>query len=64
MNRDLCVTYLDRYNLKGVGEPSPLYRPALTWRDLGTPRFEALLAALVKGNEAHLGDVRSVLAVS
>lgn len=62
MNRDLCVTYLDRYNLKGVDQPSPLYRPALTWRDLGTPRFDSLLASLVKGDEAHLADVRRLLA--
>lgn len=62
MNRDLCVTYLDRYNLKGVGEPSPLYRPALTWRDLGTPRLDALLVALVEGDPAHLADVRQMLA--
>ena len=62
MNRELCVTYLDRYNLKGVDEPSPLYRPALTWRDLGTPRLEALLSALVAGDQAHLADVRRLLA--
>jgi hypothetical protein len=62
MNRELCVTYLDRYNLKGVGEPSPLYRPALTWRDLGTPRLDALLASLVRGDQAHLRDLREQLA--
>jgi class 3 adenylate cyclase len=61
MNRDLCVAYLDRYNLKGVGEPSPLYRPDLTGRDLGTRRFDVLLTALVKGEHAHLDDVRRVL---
>jgi class 3 adenylate cyclase len=62
MNRELCVTYLDRYNLKGVGEPSPLYRPALTWRDLGTLRLDALLASLVRGDQAHLRDLREQLA--
>jgi hypothetical protein len=62
MNRDLCITYLDRYNLKGVDAPIPLYRPALGWRDLGTPRFDALLSALVKGDPAHLADVRRALA--
>jgi len=62
MNRELCVTYLDRYNLKGVDQPSPLYRPALTGRDLGTPRLDTLLAALVKGDASHLADVRQMLA--
>ncbi len=62
MNRDLCLTYLDRYNLKGFGAPSPLYRPALTWRDLGTTRFDVLLEALVKGDGEHLRDVRRSLA--
>ncbi len=62
INRELCVTYLDRYNLKGVDQPSPLYRPALGWRDLDTPRFEALLVALVKGDASHRTEVRRVLA--
>ena len=62
MNRELCVTYLDRYNLKGVDAPSPLYRPALGWRDLGTPRFDALLTALVRQNPTHLAEVRRSLA--
>lgn len=59
MNRDLCLTFLHRYTLKGVDEPVPLYRLEEAAMVVGVARFERLLAALVAGNVTHLAELRS-----
>lgn len=58
INRDLCLTFLDRYTLKGVDEPVPLYRLEEAAMVAGVERFERLLASLVGGNVNHLAEVR------
>ncbi len=57
MNRDLCLTFLDRYTLKGVDEPLPLYRLDGSATRKGVERFDRLLRQLVDGDEAHLAEV-------
>jgi class 3 adenylate cyclase len=64
INRDLCLTFLDRYTLKGVGEPLPLYRLDGTATRPGVERFERLLRHLVDGDTQHLADVRAHLELS
>ncbi|MEZ4315811.1 MAG: hypothetical protein R3A79_07890 [Nannocystaceae bacterium] len=58
INRDLCLTFLERYTLKGVDEPVPLYRLEEAAMVAGVARFERLLASLVGGNVRHLAEVR------
>jgi class 3 adenylate cyclase len=62
MNRRLCLTYLDRYTLKGVRQPTPLYRIAPEAAHLGTQRFRELLHGLVWGDPEHLEEVFRFLA--
>jgi class 3 adenylate cyclase len=57
INRDLCLTFLDRYALKGVDEPVPLYRLDEAATCTAVARFERLLRLLVDGHEAHLAEV-------
>jgi class 3 adenylate cyclase len=64
INRDLCLTFLDRYILKGVELPLPLYRIDGTATRPGVERFEKLLRALVRGDERHLAEVRAHLELS
>lgn len=62
MNRDLCLTFLDRYTLKGVDDPVPLYhRVDGSATRAGVERFERLLGHLVDGDEVHLAEVREHL---
>lgn len=57
MNRELCLTFLDRYTLKGVDDPLPLYRPDESATRPGVARFRKLLEHLVDGDEQHLAEV-------
>ncbi len=61
INRELCLTYLDRYALKGVEEPMPLYRLDDSATCGGVLRFDRLLEHLVDGDPTHLHQVRDIL---
>lgn len=60
-NREMCLTFLDRYSLKGVNAPAPLYRLDDTATCGGVHRFDRLLEHLVDGDPEHLHQVRDVL---
>ncbi|MGH1342908.1 MAG: adenylate/guanylate cyclase domain-containing protein [Nannocystales bacterium] len=61
INRELCLTFLDRYALKGVERPLPLYRPDESATCGGVLRFDRLLEHLVDSDPEHLHQVRDVL---
>lgn len=61
INRELCLTFLDRYILKGVDDPLPLYRLDGSATRAGVGRFDRMLRHLVDGNEAHLVEARTHL---
>lgn len=61
INRELCLTFLDRYALKGVDRPLPLYRPDESATCGGVLRFDRLLEHLVDSDADHLHQVRDVL---
>lgn len=58
INRELCLTFLDRYILAGVDAPLPLYRLDGSATRAGVDRFDRMLRHLVDGDEAHLAEVR------
>lgn len=60
-NREMCLTFLDRYSLKGVEAPAPLYRLDDTATCGGVLRFDRLLELLVGSDPEHLHQVRDVL---
>ncbi len=64
INRELCLTFLDRYTLKGVDEPLPLYRLDGSATRAGVARFERLLRELVNRDEAHLAEVFAYLGLT
>ncbi len=61
INRELCLTFLDRYALKGVERPLPLYRPDESATCGGVRRFAPLLEQLVAPDPEHLHQVRDIL---
>lgn len=61
INRDMCLTWLDRYTLKGVDDPVPLYRLDESATCGGVQRFDRLLEHLVDSDPQHLHEVRDVL---
>lgn len=61
INRDMCLTFLDRYALKGVEAPVPLYRLDESATCGGVQRFDRLLEHLVASDPEHLHEVRDVL---
>lgn len=61
LNRKLCLTFLDRYALKGVDRPLPLYRLDESATCRGVQRFDRLLEHLVDNDPEHLHQVRDVL---
>lgn len=61
INRDMCLTFLDRYALKGVDAPVPLYRLDESATCGGVQRFDRLLEHLVDSDPEHLHQVRDVL---
>jgi class 3 adenylate cyclase len=56
LNRRLCLTFIHHHHLRGVEQPTALFRLANSTIQLGNPRFDALLA-LVTEDTAHLTDV-------
>ena len=61
INREMCLTFLDRYALKGVEEPVPLYRLDDSATCGGVTRFDRLLEHLVGDDPRHLHEVRDIL---
>lgn len=61
INRELCLTFLDRYALKGVNRPLPLYRPDESATCGGVQRYDRLLEHLVDADAEHLHQVRDIL---
>lgn len=61
INREMCLTFLDRYALKGVDRPLPLYRLDESATCGGVQRFDRLLEHLVAADPEHLHEVRGVL---
>lgn len=61
INRALCLTFLDRYILKGVDDPLPLYRLDGSATRTGVERFDRMLRHLVDDDAAHLEQVRGYL---
>ena len=61
INREMCLTFLDRYSLKGVDAPMPLYRLDESATCGGVSRFDRLLEHLVASDPEHLHQVRDVL---
>lgn len=61
LNRRLCLTFIHNHMLKGVTEPTPLFRLQESRARLGNPGFEELLLLLCEGSEAHLTDVHDAM---
>lgn len=61
INREMCLTFLDRYSLKGVDAPMPLYRLDESATCGGVSRFDRLLEHLVVNDAEHLHQVRDVV---
>ena len=60
LNRTLCLSFIHHHNLKGVDDPTALFRIADSAAYFGNPRFEALIVKLTDGTE-HLSDVSDFL---
>jgi class 3 adenylate cyclase len=61
INREMCLTFLDCYALKGVDRAVPLYRPDESATCGGVQRFDRLLEHLVASDPEHLHEVRGIL---
>ena len=63
LNRALCLTFIHHHNLRGVDEPTPLFRIADSSANPGNPRFDLLIEKLCEGND-HRSDAIQFLSSS
>lgn len=60
-NQRLCLSFMHVHRLRGLDCPLPLFRLSESSVTSGNPRYEWLLKELVRGDMAHLAEIKAAL---